>query len=303
MDRKQAIGAKLAEILPAGAVRADEPMEKYTSFRIGGPCDWMATPRTEEELCRTLACVRTMEVPYFVLGNGTNLLCSDAGFRGVVIRTAKLDALSICDETVRVGAGLSMTRTAFAAANASLTGVEFAHGIPGSIGGGVVMNAGAYGGEMAQVISRVFCVNRCGEAREFTLEEAELGYRSSRFQREELIVTGAELKLSAGDREEIRTMMADLAERRRSKQPLELPSAGSVFKRPPNGFAAAMIDQCGLKGYRIGGACVSEKHAGFIVNVGGATCADVLALVDHIKARVSEVFGTELQCEIKRLGE
>lgn len=165
------------------------------------------------------------------------------------------------------------------------------------------MNAGAYGGEMAQVVSRVFCVDQAGTAREFTLEEAELGYRSSRFQREELIVTGAELKLEAGDREEIRAAMADLAERRRSKQPLELPSAGSVFKRPPNGFAAAMIDQCGLKGYRIGGACVSEKHAGFIVNLGGATCADVLALVDHIKACVSEAFGTELQCEIKRLGD
>ncbi|MBE6954103.1 MAG: UDP-N-acetylmuramate dehydrogenase [Ruminococcaceae bacterium] len=302
MDQKQ-IGVLLAGILPAEAVWADEPMEKHTSFRIGGPCDWMATPRTEEELCRVLACVRAAEVPYFVLGNGTNLLCSDAGFRGVVIRTAKLDELSICDGTVRVGAGLSMTRTAFDAANESLTGLEFAHGIPGSIGGGVVMNAGAYGGEMAQVVSRVFCVDQAGTAREFTLEEAELGYRSSRFQREELIVTGAELKLEAGDREEIRAAMADLAERRRSKQPLELPSAGSVFKRPPNGFAAAMIDQCGLKGYRIGGACVSEKHAGFIVNLGGATCADVLALVDHIKACVSEAFGTELQCEIKRLGD
>ena len=303
MDRKQAIGTKLAEILPVGAVTADEPMENYTSFRIGGPCDWMAVPQTEEELCRVLAFVRSEEIPYFVLGNGTNLLCSDAGFRGVVIRTAKLDALSVCGETVRAGAGLSMTRTAFAAANASLTGLEFAHGIPGSIGGGVVMNAGAYGGEMAQVISRVFCVDRTGVAKEFTLAEAELGYRSSRFQREDLIVTGAELKLAAGDREAIRATMADLAERRRSKQPLELPSAGSVFKRPPNGFAAAMIDECGLKGYRIGGACVSEKHAGFIVNLGGATCADVLALVDHIKARVSEAFGTELQCEIKRLGD
>ncbi|MBR5520040.1 MAG: UDP-N-acetylmuramate dehydrogenase [Clostridia bacterium] len=299
----QTVGPELAKLLPAADIRADVPMSEYTSFRIGGPCDWMVTPPDEESFCRVLGYVSEAEIPFFVLGNGSNLLCSDAGYRGVVIRTAKLDALTIADNVVTVGAGLSMTRTAFAAANASLTGLEFAHGIPGSIGGGVVMNAGAYGGELATCVSLVFCADANGNRCEIRGEDAAFGYRASRFQAESLIVTGAELRLQVGEKEEIKATMADLAERRRSKQPLDLPSAGSVFKRPPNGFAAAMIDECGLKGCRVGGACVSEKHAGFIVNLGGATCADVLQLVALIKERVLANCGTELECEIKRLGE
>ena len=301
-NRMQAVESALNSILPSEAIRANAPMAEYTSFRIGGPCDWMVSPTTEEELCNVAAYARAASIPYFILGNGTNLLCSDAGFRGIVIRTAKLDALEIADETVYAGAGGSMTRAAFAAANASLTGLEFAHGIPGSIGGGTVMNAGAYGGELSQCIERVFCIDEAGVHREFSNGESAFGYRESYFQAKPLIVTAVRLRLSRGETETIKATMADLAERRRTKQPLELPNAGSVFKRPPNGYAAAMIDACGLKGYRVGGACVSEKHAGFIVNLGGATCADVLHLVEHIKERVLAEFGTELQCEIKRLG-
>lgn len=293
---------EIARLIPHGRVQKQEPLAAHTSFRIGGPCAVLAVPGTEEELAALLSYTMEKGLPRFLLGSGTNLLCADRGYDGVVIQTGCLNGVAVEDDLVAAGAGASLTKTAFAAMNASLTGLEFAHGIPGSAGGGAVMNAGAYGGELGQVISDVTCLDGRGNRRTVPAEAAGFAYRTSIFQRSALTVTSIRCRLKPGDPAEIRACMADLAERRREKQPLDLPSAGSVFKRPAAGYASAMIDACGLKGCAVGGACVSEKHAGFIVNRGGATCADVLALIEIIQQCVKERFGVLLECEIQTLG-
>lgn len=293
---------EIERLIPHGRVQKAEPLAAHTSFRIGGPCAVLAVPGTEEELAALLSYTMEKGLPRFLLGSGTNLLCADQGYDGVVIQTGCLNGVAVDGDTVTAGAGASLTRTAFAAMNAALTGLEFAHGIPGSAGGGAVMNAGAYGGELGQVILDVTCLDSRGNRRTVPAEAAGFAYRTSIFQREALTVTAMRCRLKPGDPAEIRACMADLAERRREKQPLDLPSAGSVFKRPAAGYASAMIDACGLKGRAVGGACVSEKHAGFIVNRGGATCADVLALIEIIQQCVEERFGVLLECEIQTLG-
>ena len=280
----------------------EEPLSKHTSFRIGGPCDYFVLPDSEEELAGLLQFVRETGLPHYLMGNGTNLLCADAGYAGVVIQTTRLNRVMTEDGGVYAECGASLTRAAYEAAAASLTGLEFAHGIPGSVGGGTAMNAGAYGGEIKDVTYEVFCLDAAAERRRVSVKDAAFAYRSSKFQSEGLVVTAVRFRLRRGRQAEIRSKMADYAERRRTKQPLDLPSAGSVFKRPAGGYASALIDACGLKGSRIGGACVSEKHAGFIVNTGGATCRDVLTLIERVQERVLAQCGVRLECEIKTLG-
>lgn len=303
MSNSANLAAKdLARLLPSGLVLPNEPLAAHTSFRIGGPCAVFAVPGSEEELAALLQYTAEKGLMRFLMGSGTNLLCADAGYDGVVIQTGRLCRVAVEDQVVTAGAGSSLTRTAYAAMNAGLTGLEFAHGIPGSVGGGTVMNAGAYGGALQDVILDVTCLDDDGNRRCFSNAESAFAYRRSRFQEEPLTVTSVRFVLQPGEPDAIRATMNELAERRRTKQPLELPSAGSVFKRPPNGYASAMIDECGLKGLTVGGACVSPKHAGFIVNNGGATCADVLQLIEIIQTQIQNRFGVRLECEIRTLG-
>ena len=288
---------------PDMELREWEPMSRHTSFRIGGPVRLMAKARTEEEFAAALRISHAMSVTPFVLGNGTNVLCGDGEMDVFVIKTAgglsRLELTGECEITC--GAGVSMAKLATFAMDHGLTGLEFAHGIPGTLGGGMAMNAGAYGGELKDVAASSRYLTLSGESGTLVGEEQQLTYRHSAYSAGDKFVTSAVLKLQPGDREEIRAKMEELAGKRRASQPLELPSAGSTFKRPVGGYAAALIDQCGLKGLTVGGAQVSTKHAGFVVNVGGATCKDVVELTDRIRAVVLERTGITLELEIRRL--
>ncbi len=285
---------------------AQEPMALHTTFKIGGPADRLLFPETEEQLAGLLRVMAENGLPWLVLGNGSNLLVSDLGIRGCVLCLSggfKKISLLPDGRTLRAGAGASLATVCAFARDRALSGLEFAWGIPGSAGGAAYMNAGAYGGEMKDVLGKAFHVSAGGGRGSAAGAELGLGYRKSRYTGGSDIITGVELALSPGDPSQIAARMEDLMARRKEKQPYDQPSAGSVFKRPENGFAAAMIDQCGLKGRRVGGAQVSEKHAGFIVNTGGATCRDVLELIGIIRETVRARTGTLLECEVRLLGE
>ena len=281
------------------------PLSSRSSFKIGGDADLAVFPRDTGELEYVLAYLKDSEIPYIVVGNGSNILFEDEGYRGCVIFTEKMNAVTVAGNGITAGAGASFTALAVTAKNASLTGLEFAYGIPGSVGGACVMNAGAYGGEVAQVLDSctLYDAEKC-ELRTLTKDEMGLSYRHSILsENKDLICVSATFTLKEGKKDEIDAVMRDLMQRRITKQPLEYPSAGSVFKRPaPDLFVGKMIEDSGLKGYTVGGARVSEKHAGFIVNVGGATARDVLDLVEHIKGVVRANYGVELECEIRRVG-
>ena len=277
---------------PGMEIGKEEPMDRHTTFRVGGPARRFVRPGSEEACGALLELAEVQAWPVLVVGNGSNLLVSDEG----------LDSLERTGErTIRAGAGVSLARLASFAQKEGLGGLEFAHGIPGSLGGAVFMNAGAYGGEMKQVLSSVAAWFPGGGVKEIPACGLELGYRRSIFSSREGAVLAAEIALEPREAGEIRDRMEELGRRRREKQPLEFPSAGSTFKRPEGHFAGGLIDQCGLKGFRIGGAQVSEKHAGFVINAGGATCADVLALIGHIQKTVRERTGVELETEVKIL--
>ncbi len=280
----------------------DIPLSSKSSFKIGGNADIAVFPKNASEL---EFIVKNLEMPYIVVGNGSNILFEDDGYRGCVIFTEKMNSVAIDGNRITAGAGASFTALAVNAKNASLTGLEFAYGIPGSCGGAVVMNAGAYGGQVSDVLGscNVFDAEKC-EFYTLGKDEMELSYRHSILSdNKNLICIGATFILKEGKKNEIDATMRDLMQRRISKQPLEYPSAGSVFKRPaPDLFVGKMIEDSGLKGYTVGGAQVSEKHAGFIINVGGATAADVLGLVAHIQNVIRANYGVELECEIRRLG-
>ncbi len=287
-------------------VRADEPMKQHTSFRIGGAADWFVTVHDERQLRDVLALARRENIPVFVLGNGSNLLVSDKGIRGIVLRLggAFCDIGLNSDGTIHCGAGAQLSRLCAFALERSLTGLEFAWGIPGSCGGAALMDAGAYGGEMKDVI--VSCEHIClatGESGRFAGDELDFAYRHSVYSGGGYVITALNLRLEKGDKEVIRARMDELMGRRKDKQPLEYPSAGSIFKRPEGYFAGGLIEQCGLKGAQTGGAQVSPKHAGFIVNVGGATCEDVLTLIGSIQRKVKEETGVDLECEVRKTGE
>lgn len=281
-------------------VLRDEPMHIHTTFRIGGPARRMACPASVQELSDLLGLVEENDFPYLVVGNGSNLLVSDEGIDKIVIHTGTLERMERREGNVLYAeAGVSLARLAVFARKESLTGLEFAHGIPGSLGGAVCMNAGAYGGEMCQVITSVTAWLPGRGVCELLPDELDLRYRHSYFSDHEGVVLAAALRLKEGVESEILAQMEDLIRRRKEKQPLEYPSAGSTFKRPEGHFAGALIEQCGLKGTSVGGAQVSEKHAGFVINRGGATCRDVLALIETVQRTVLAETGIDLEPEIK----
>ena len=300
MTKLDQIYDRLCREVPGLELRRDEPMARHTTFKVGGPATLMALPGTEEEL---LAAVRTaLEegiTPLFV-GNGSNLLVDDAGLDALVVKTApRVSRVEVRENTLRAGAGISLAQLASEAADHGLTGLEFAHGIPGSLGGAVVMNAGAYGGELCQVISQVRALDSRGQVRELAGDACDFSYRHSRFSAGGWLILSATVELAPGDPAAIRGRMEELMARRKEKQPLEYPSAGSTFKRPEGHFAAALIEGCGLKGLTVGGAQVSEKHAGFVINIGSATCRDILDLMDQVRERVFRETGVELEPEVK----
>ena len=292
------------DLLGEEKVRISEPMNRHTTFRIGGPADYFLLPSTAEEVKKILEICKEKELPYFILGNGSNLLVSDEGYCGVIIQLYRnYGGITVEGTNIRAGAGALLSQIASAAKNASLTGFEFAGGIPGTLGGAVVMNAGAYGGEMKDVLKEVTVMTEQGEIMTIPAEKLEMGYRTSLIKKAGYLVLEAVISLKAGDVEEIKAIMKDLTEKRVSKQPLEYPSAGSTFKRPEGYFAGKLIMDAGLRGYQVGGAQVSEKHCGFVINKGNATAADVCGLMKDVQEKVQEQFGVTLEPEVKFLGE
>lgn len=280
--------------------RENEPLAEHCTFKIGGPARVFVAPQEEEQLCKAILLCRDLSLPYYLLGNGSNILFADEGWSGVILDTSALKS-SIQREgcTLRAGAGTLLSSLCREALRAGLTGLEFAYGIPGTVGGAVYMNAGAYGGELKDVLTRVRYLNQEGQIVCAEAAELDLSYRHSIFEENGGCILSAEFRLTPGDPAEIQAKMEDLMGRRRDKQPLDKPSAGSTFKRPAGAFAGALIDQCGLRGYRHGGAAISEKHCGFVVNLGGASCADVLALCDEVRDIVQEKTGYLLEKEIR----
>ena len=292
----------LRERCPALELRRDESMSKHTTFRIGGRAALMALPARQWEAVAAMRTARELGIEPFILGNGSNLLVADEGYPGFIIKlTWDFDGIREVNRGLEAGGAVLLSRLSNALVGRGLTGLEFAGGIQGSVGGAVTMNAGAYGGEMAQVLESVTFLDEAGEVCTLPASECGLGYRKSIFSDRKCLILKARFHLDQGDPAAIKARMEELAAKRREKQPLEYPSAGSMFKRPPGHFAAALIDQCGLKGLTVGGAQVSAKHAGFVVNRGGATCADVLALVDQVKEEVLKQTGVELEMEVKVL--
>ncbi len=298
-----AVVEALQRYVPRDNIHLQEPMAGHTTFRIGGPADCFVQLEDEEQLRKVRRYLGLAGVPFFVLGNGSNLLVDDAGYRGVVLQIGqKMSDISVQGCHIIAKAGATLRQVAAAALEHGLTGFEFASGIPGTVGGGVVMNAGAYGGEMSQVVNQVRVVSKEGESMELDNDTMEFRYRGSVIRGSAFTVTEVTFRLEPGDREAIRAKMEELAARRREKQPLEYPSAGSTFKRPEGHFAGKLIMEAGFAGYRIGGAQVSEKHCGFVINTGDATARDVRALIEEIQARVKERFRVDLEPEIVFLG-
>lgn len=295
---------RLSQAAGEGRVKKDEMMSAHTTFRVGGPASYFASPDGEEALKKVLLLCREEEMPYYILGNGSNLLVSDKGYDGVMILMgesfSEIREEAPCE--IMAGAGALLSRIAKEAMERSLTGVEFAAGIPGTLGGAVVMNAGAYDGEMKDVLKSVRVMEKSGRILTLTGEELELGYRHSCIPEREYTVLSATISLRKGDKDKIRDKMAELAQKRRDKQPLEYPSAGSTFKRPAGYFAGKLIDDAGMRGYREGGAQVSEKHCGFVINCGGATAEDIRSLCRSVQRKVKETSGVELETEIRMIG-
>ena len=295
---------RLCEIVGENKVLEQEPMARHTTFRIGGPADYFVELGSIEQIRAAIQVCREENLPWFVLGRGSNLLVSDKGYRGVILSIYKdFQKTEIQGETVTVQAGVLLTTLSGKVLDASLTGLEFASGIPGTIGGAVVMNAGAYGGEMKDIVRKVTVLDQDGEVRTLTCGEMQFGYRTSLAKKKGYIVLGAELTLKQGEKEKIRGEMQALKAKRIEKQPLEFPSAGSTFKRPEGYFAGKLIMDAGLRGAAVGGAQVSEKHCGFVVNTGNATAADVRELMRQVQGKVQEQFGVHLEPEVRFLGE
>lgn len=294
----------LQQFVPAENIKYEEPLKNYTTFRIGGPADCVISVESALQMQDLLRYLRRVELPFFVLGNGSNLLVGDKGYRGVVLRmTDRMNAVFAEGCKIRAQAGASMAKAARAALEQGLTGLEFASGIPGSVGGGVLMNAGAYGGEMSQVTEYVTVLDRSGELLTLDNETMEFGYRTSVLKKGGFVVLECGFLLKRAPQQEIREKMEELAAKRREKQPLEYPSAGSTFKRPKDHFAGKLIMDAGLRGLQAGGAKVSEKHCGFIINCGNATAADVRTLIERVQEEVSGRFHVQLEPEIIMLGE
>lgn len=320
-----ALQKEMGRILPSEQIRYNEPMDRHCSFRTGGPADALALVRTEEEMASLLKLLRESGQPYFLLGRGTNLLIGDGGYRGVIVTAAQapsaektqtdpvcgedlpgafpLDGICVDGNRITAGAGATLKAAAMAALEHGLTGLEFAAGIPGTVGGGLVMNAGAYGGEIRLTVRNVRLLMPDGSVQEYTADQMEFGYRTSLLRRIEAAALRAQFELTPGDPDKIRARVLELAEQRRSKQPLEFPSAGSTFKRPEGYFAGKLIMDAGLAGYSVGGAQVSEKHCGFVINRGGATSAQIRTLISDVQKKVFEDSGVRLEREVIFLGD
>lgn len=295
---------KLNNVIAKDSILLDEPMSRHTTFRVGGPADFFVTPKAKEEVRDVVRICKEAGMPYYIIGNGSNLLVSDAGYRGVIVQIYKeMNEVKVEGDLVKAQAGALLSGIAAKALGAELSGFEFASGIPGTIGGACVMNAGAYGGEMKDVLESVTVLTGEGKIIELGRNELELGYRTSVIAKKGYIVLGAVLKLERGDGEKIKTYMDELKEKRVTKQPLEYPSAGSTFKRPEGYFAGKLIEDAGLRGFQVGGAQVSEKHCGFVINRDHATAADIMELMRQVQIRVKENSGVDLEPEVKRLGD
>lgn len=299
----EAVLKALEGFVPKENIYLQEPMANYTTFRVGGPADCLITLENEEQLRKVQRYLHLVEIPFFVLGNGSNVLVSDKGYKGVILQVGdRMSEVTVEGRRVIAQAGARMSQVARVAMENGLTGLEFASGIPGTVGGGVVMNAGAYGGEMKQVVETVTVVDPEGEILELDNNTMEFGYRYSIIRNLPFVVTKVTFLLEEGNPVQIKATMDDLAARRREKQPLEYPSAGSTFKRPEGHFAGALIMDAGLRGFRIGGAQVSEKHCGFVINAGEATATDVMKVIQEVRLRVKEQFNVELEPEVVFLG-
>lgn len=291
---------ELIKIVGQENIRENECMAEHCTFKCGGNAKVYITPNTIDELVECINVVRKEDVPFLVIGNGSNLLVKDEGYDGVIIEVdKKISDIDVRGEDIVAEAGAKLSRVAMAAMENDLAGFEFAHGIPGNIGGAVVMNAGAYGGEMKDVLKWVKVIDKDGNVRVIEAEDLELGYRTSIVMKEEMIVLEACIHLELGTMGEIADFMAMLMDKRRASQPLEFPSAGSTFKRPEGYFAGKLIQDSGMKGYRVGDAMVSEKHSGFVINCGNATATDVLQVIDDVREKVKESFGVEMEPEVK----
>lgn len=298
-----AVVEALQKFVPGENIHLQEPMAGHTTFRIGGPADCFLQIEDEEQLRKVQRYLNLVEMPYFVLGNGSNLLVNDAGYRGVVLQIGqKMSKVTVMGESVKAQAGAPLGQVARMAMEQGLSGLEFASGIPGTVGGAVMMNAGAYDGEMSQVVTCVRVISRDGEIMELDRETMEFGYRTSTIRNNSFIVTEVTFELQKGDRDVILTKMEELAARRKQKQPLDYPSAGSTFKRPEGNYAGKLVADAGLRGFQIGGAQVSEKHCGFVVNLGSATAQDVRSLISEIQKRVKDKFRVDLEPEVVFLG-
>ncbi|MDU4939305.1 MAG: UDP-N-acetylmuramate dehydrogenase [Clostridium sp.] len=284
-------------------IKIDENMSNHIHFKVGGPVDILLIPSKVSQVVETLKICKNENIPYFIIGNGSNLLVKDGGIRGVVIKLSNLLSIEVKDNTIKASSGTLLEDVSKKAVENSLTGFEFACGIPGSVGGAVFMNAGAYDGEIKNVIKEAEVLDRDGNIMVLSKKELELGYRTSKVMKDNLLVLSATFELTKGDKEKIQERVNELTEKRESKQPLEYPSAGSTFKRPEGYFAGKLIQDAGLKGASVGGAAVSEKHSGFVINKDGATAEDVLNLIAHVQNEVKKQFGVELHTEVRIIGE
>ena len=295
---------ELVNIVGSENVMQDEPMKNHITFKVGGPADYLVTPHSEKEISELIKLCQEKGIPYFIMGNGSNLIVRDNGIRGVVIKLgSNFSQCRVEGNMLYAGSGALMSKVGKVALENSLNGFEFGSGIPGTIGGAVVMNAGAYGGEMKDIIISATVLTKSGEIKEISREDLQLGYRTSCIIPNNYIVLSACLELKEGNPDDIKKKMNELAAARREKQPLEYPSAGSTFKRPEGYFAGKLIMDTGLRGYRVGGAQVSDKHCGFVINAGNATASDILDLISDIRDRVEDKFGVRLETEVKVIGE
>lgn len=300
----QAVKDSLNRFVPEDYIKIQEPMSRHTTFRVGGPADCLVCPQTKEQLQGVLSYLTQIEIPYFVVGNGSNLLVSDAGYRGVIVKIGEaMSQVRVEGNLIYAGAGASLAKVARIALEHGLTGLEFAAGIPGTVGGALIMNAGAYDGEMKMVVSQVTVVDQHGNEMSLDNETMEFGYRTSALKNQKFVATDCVFCLEPGETEQIKAKMDDFAARRRDKQPLEFPSAGSTFKRPEGHFAGKLIQDAGLAGMQVGGAQVSTKHCGFVINTGDATAKDIKILIGFIQDKVMDTFGVALEPEVICLGE
>lgn len=301
---KELIAKAAAKIVGCGSVKIDEPMREHTSFKVGGPADILVLPSNIEQVADIIKLCKAEGIKPFIMGNGTNLIVREKGIRGIVIKIYdKMNRCYVKGDIIEAEAGILLSKLTKTALDNGLSGLEFAGGIPGTLGGAVAMNAGAYGGEMKDVVIYTEYVDSEGELRELKGEQHEFGYRSSIIQKNGGVVVKSVLKMQKRDKAAIKALMDELSKRRKENQPLEFPSAGSIFKRPQGYYTGKLIQDCGLKGYRIGGAEVSAKHCGFIVNTGKASADDVIALINYIQKKVKESYGVDLETEVKIVGE